>query len=93
VDNLAAFHAAGGRVLYGTDLGNGPLPVGLNLREVALLRLAGLDDDAVLAALGAAWPAPLDRDLVTFLPGSADQGLLSRLPQAVVVPSLEIESE
>ena len=26
VDNLARFRAAGGRVLYGTDLGNGPLP-------------------------------------------------------------------
>jgi hypothetical protein len=33
VDNLARFRAAGGRVLYGTDLGNGPLPPTLNLRE------------------------------------------------------------
>ena len=37
VDNLARFHAAGGRVLYGTDLGNGPLPETLNLREIDLL--------------------------------------------------------
>ena len=42
VDNLARFHAAGGRVLYGTDLGNGPLPETLNLREVGLLVDAGL---------------------------------------------------
>ena len=32
VDNLARFRAAGGRVLYGTDLGNGPLPATLNMR-------------------------------------------------------------
>ena len=36
-----ALPAAGGRVLYGTDLGNGPLPAALNLREVALLVDAG----------------------------------------------------
>ena len=32
-----AFVAAGGRVLYGTDLGNGDLPVGVNARELAAL--------------------------------------------------------
>ena len=26
LDNLSRFHAAGGRVVYGTDLGNGPIP-------------------------------------------------------------------
>jgi imidazolonepropionase-like amidohydrolase len=56
VDNLARFHAAGGRVLYGTDLGNGPLPEALNLREVALLERAGLGDDDVIAALTDPWP-------------------------------------
>ncbi len=58
VDNLSRFAAAGGRVLYGTDLGNGPLPEALNLREVALLTEAGLGDDAVLAALTDPWPSP-----------------------------------
>ncbi len=52
-DNLARFHAAGGRVLYGTDLGNGPLPVGINVRELAALAAAGLDREALLGALGA----------------------------------------
>ena len=56
VDNLARFHAAGGRVLYGTDLGNGPLPETLNLRELALLSGAGLADDDLLAALTDPWP-------------------------------------
>jgi len=50
-DNLARFHAAGGRVLYGTDLGNGPLPVGLNPREIAALLGAGLSPDDVIEAL------------------------------------------
>ncbi|WEO76991.1 amidohydrolase family protein [Cryobacterium sp. SO2] len=63
-DNLARFHAVGGRVLYGTDLGNGPLPVGLNRREIEALLACGLSPDDVLAALTAdvpgypAGPAP-----------------------------------
>ncbi len=56
LDNIGRFHRAGGSVLYGTDLGNGPLPVGLNQRELALLGEAGLDDDAVAAALTDPWP-------------------------------------
>lgn len=51
VDNLARFHARGGHVLYGTDLGNGDLPVGLNGRELAALAEAGLATDAILHAL------------------------------------------
>lgn len=50
VDNLRRFHAAGGVVLYGTDLGNGPIPPGIDLREVLLLREAGLATEAVLQA-------------------------------------------
>ncbi|WP_146073335.1 amidohydrolase family protein [Cryobacterium sp. N22] len=56
-DNLARFHAAGGRVLYGTDLGNGPLPVGLNRREIEALLTCGLSPDDVLAALTADFPS------------------------------------
>jgi hypothetical protein len=50
-DNLSRFAARGGRVLYGTDLGNGPLPVGLNEREIAALAAAGLDLDALVSSL------------------------------------------
>ncbi len=70
-DNLRRFHAAGGRVLYGTDLGNGPLPLGLNHREIGALLDAGLTPDEILTALCA--PAPLgltlSDSLVTFIPG------------------------
>lgn len=88
IDNLGRFHAAGGRVLYGTDLGNGPLPVALNLREVGLLVVAGLSDDAVLAALTDPWPligaGPVAVGASrTWLPD--DGPLADRLAQARVV--------
>jgi len=70
-DNLRRFHAAGGRVLYGTDLGNGPLPLGVNHREIDALLGAGLSPEDVLAAL--CTPDPLGLTIaenrVTFIPG------------------------
>ncbi len=50
LDNLRRFHAAGGTVIYGTDLGNGPVPPGIHRRELDLLAEAGLDADEILAA-------------------------------------------
>ena len=51
LDNLRRFVAAGGRVSYGTDLGNGAIPPGIDLRETVLLREAGLEMEAILTAL------------------------------------------
>jgi imidazolonepropionase-like amidohydrolase len=85
VDNLARFAAAGGRVLYGTDLGNGPLPEALNLREVGLLGDAGLTDEALISALADPWPLPgADDGLVTEVPDGPEP-LLERLAGAHVV--------
>ncbi len=53
LDNLARFVAAGGRVRYGTDLGNGPIPPGIHVGEVFHLRQAGLAPDAILTAMTA----------------------------------------
>jgi imidazolonepropionase-like amidohydrolase len=39
-DNLVRFRAAGGTVVYGTDLGNGPIPPGIDVREALLLHEA-----------------------------------------------------
>lgn len=50
LDNLRRFQAAGGQVRYGTDLGNGPLPRGVNERELGALAEAGLSPAAVLGA-------------------------------------------
>lgn len=52
-DNLRRFHAAGGAVLYGTDVGNGPLSVGINRRELQALNDAGVAGDALVAAVAA----------------------------------------
>ena len=79
-DNVRRFHAAGGDIRYGTDLGNGPLPVGINPRELLALEHAGLDLDALAAAIA---PAVDDGDLgrrLSYIPerealtgeGSAD---------------------
>jgi imidazolonepropionase-like amidohydrolase len=51
VANLRAFHGYGGNVLYGTDLGNGPLPPAINAREIRALQSAGLTPAEVLAAM------------------------------------------
>ncbi|EPR77403.1 amidohydrolase [Leifsonia rubra CMS 76R] len=50
-DNLRRFHHAGGIVHYGTDLGSGDLPLGLNHRELEALQDAGVRNDALLRAL------------------------------------------
>jgi imidazolonepropionase-like amidohydrolase len=51
VDNLGRFAKAGGRVLYGTDLGNGPIPPGIHLGEVMHLAAAGLSPENILSAM------------------------------------------
>lgn len=50
-DNLRRFHRAGGTVRYGTDLGNGDLPAGLNYRELTALQDAGVTSEKLLQAL------------------------------------------
>ena len=75
VGNLRRFRAYGGSVRYGTDLGNGPLPPGVNRREVRALQEAGLAPDDILRAMtgpgisghGVSWiPGGLDLDPARF---------------------------
>ena len=51
--NLMRFREAGGRVAYGTDLGNGEwgIPPGISVREAVLLGEAGMPAEDVLAAM------------------------------------------
>jgi imidazolonepropionase-like amidohydrolase len=51
VDNLRRFAADGGRVRYGTDLGNGPIPPGIHVGEAFHLAAAGLSADRILELL------------------------------------------
>lgn len=51
LDNVRRFHAAGGRVLYGTDMGNGASSGGVEDDELALLRACGLTEDDITRAM------------------------------------------
>jgi imidazolonepropionase-like amidohydrolase len=64
IDNLRRFRIAGGRILYGTDMGNGPASGGIEHDELHALREAGLTDDDLLVALtgGALLPARVPPD-------------------------------
>lgn len=50
IDNVRRFLEAGGRVVYGTDLGNaGPRP-GIDAREIAALIKCGMDGRSIIAS-------------------------------------------
>jgi imidazolonepropionase-like amidohydrolase len=50
IDNLRRFAEAGGRIVYGTDLGNqGPKP-GIDKREIDAMVAAGLNGEAIVAS-------------------------------------------
>jgi hypothetical protein len=83
VSNLARFAASGGRVLYGTDLGNGPLPVGLNSRELGSLLEAGLTLGQVLAALTPA----------TTTPATTTPATTPRAPTTMTAPGLDLGTQ
>lgn len=94
-DNLGRFHRAGGRVLYGTDLGNGDQPAGLNAAELALLLGAGLAASDVIDALADPWPrAEPPQGVTTFIagepPADADR-LPDWMASARVVPAEDLE--
>jgi hypothetical protein len=95
-DNLRRFLDAGGRVLYGTDLGNGDQPLGVNPDELALLAGAGLDAPALLAAITDPWPRPARAEgIATFVPGPAPDtldDLPGWLATACVVPTEDLEA-
>ena len=85
IDNVRRFHAAGGTVLYGTDLGNGPMPVDLNPLEIAALREAGLDDGALLHALAPV--DPLDPSAVLLLLPGATPATADPLDARPLIPA------
>ena len=51
VENLRRIAGGGGRIRYGTDLGNGPIPPGIHAGEVAHLAAAGLSPERILRAM------------------------------------------
>ncbi|WP_455603413.1 amidohydrolase family protein [Cellulosimicrobium funkei] len=69
IDNVRRFVALGGTVVYGTDLGNGPLPPGVNARELRALAEAGLAAHALLGAIAHDGAAPDPEGAATWVPG------------------------
>jgi imidazolonepropionase-like amidohydrolase len=51
LENLRRFIAEGGDVVYGTDLGNGPIPAGIHVGEAWHLYRAGLSAEDILRAV------------------------------------------
>lgn len=51
VENVRRFAAAGGSLLYGSDMGNGPTPVDLRDSEITALREAGVEGSDLLRSL------------------------------------------
>lgn len=94
VRNLAAFAAAGGRVLYGTDLGNGDRPVGLQRDELSALDAAGVRGARLVAALTDPWPLHERIDgvaaFVTGPPPTTLDDVPAWLARATVVPDEEL---
>ncbi|MEQ6896494.1 hypothetical protein [Microbacterium sp. KR10-403] len=93
-ENLGRFAAAGGAVLYGTDLGNGPRGAGLLVEELHALHEAGVAGPALIAALTDPWPLPHPETAVaTFVAGPppADEAAIPEwLGAATVVPAEEL---
>ncbi|GAA1978657.1 hypothetical protein [Microbacterium pumilum] len=92
--NLAAFAAAGGRVFYGTDLGNGERPVGVIVRELAALHDCGLRGPDLIDALTDSWPGvDVSTAIATFVAGDAP-ATIDDIPEwlggATVVPAEEL---
>ncbi|QAY59948.1 hypothetical protein ET475_08030 [Microbacterium protaetiae] len=94
IENLSRFAAAGGTVLYGTDLGNGPRHAGLLVEELQALHTAGVRGPALIDALTDPWPlARPETAVATFVAGPppADEGEIPEwLGAATVVPTEEL---
>jgi hypothetical protein len=102
LDNSWRFVEAGGALLYGTDLGNGSVPVRLNSREIELMHEVGLDAQGILTAMSSTWltrhtGARIDSARGAFVPvdedmsGSLDD-MLSALTRTRPIHSTELVS-
>jgi hypothetical protein len=86
LDNLTRFAAAGGAVVYGTDLGNAIATTELNVRELDGLAAAGVTGARLLQALAATGLLPTWSRTVSVLPGVPHppdtQAVIGALPSA-----------
>lgn len=94
IANLQRFAAAGGRVLYGTDLGNGDQPLGVGARELRRLQAAGLHAAELVRTLADPWPVAFPpAGVATFVAGAVpgdEHAFADWLAGARVVPLEEL---
>ncbi|MGV3731898.1 MAG: amidohydrolase family protein [Microcella sp.] len=90
LENVRAFRAAGGELLYGTDLGNGAQPLGLNPAEPAAPADADLDETAVLRALVGGYGRGRWKKRLTWMPERPRT--IADLAAAVSVSAADLES-
>ena len=80
-DNLRRFHAFGGAIAYGTDLGNGALPLGVNVRELRALIAAGISETGVVRTMT---PTHFGT-AISYLPEKQDDDVCAWLASASVI--------
>ncbi|HEY9499100.1 MAG TPA: amidohydrolase [Terrimesophilobacter sp.] len=90
-DNLRRFHGFGGAVLYGTDLGNGALPLGINVRELRALQGAGLGDDELVRSIAGDGTTVLG-PRVSFIPGERHASVQAWLARAEVLAAADLST-
>lgn len=92
-DNLRRFHTAGGDIRYGTDLGNGPLPLGVNEREILALEHAGLDLEALVSAIAPSGSAGGFGRFLSHIPTHSDEPSAACLSAAWLSSGRLIDSQ
>jgi imidazolonepropionase-like amidohydrolase len=68
LDNARRFLRFGGRLDYGTDMGNGPGPAGPRTAEISALGAAGLSGNALLTSLTGPFDDHLQLDRAVYAP-------------------------
>lgn len=99
--NLRRFAAAGGTVFYGTDMGNGPLPLGINVRELTALQACGLSPAQVVESITAWWDhqpqllggfSPCRMSFISEMSDNNCADFSTWLASARIVENTEVES-
>ncbi|MDN5771212.1 MAG: hypothetical protein L0H24_09995, partial [Microlunatus sp.] len=92
LDNLTRFHAAGGGVRYGTDMGNGPRPLGLDPSELAGLAAAGLDPMSIMDSMATAEQQPGRVSWSPYAPPQTSTETVEWLTSVRRCPTTDLES-
>ena len=95
--NLRRFIAAGGTVFYSTDLGNGPLPLGINVRELTALQACGMTPLQISESLTSWWEtkndltSPTRVSFISEISDGSSADFCTWLATARIVETTEVE--